>query len=427
MHVFGQPDAESSSFRQPSMNTAPFTFIFTRIRTSGPTCASPLLNLPPELRNKVFEYVGSNQDALRLSGDRIVLPPLGSVCKKIRKEMSAIFEHEIVKDTALAIEARVVNFDFRPLFSWLDKNDQACNRTENENARELKIHVTCRPDLPGCEFPRLDESLWGRPTLRAKEMLQKLLRDNLRHSLSGWSDLPAETIFLGPDGLRVLNLNHHHVTPAPGEYPFHAHPLLKRSSTGSCYWIGFVADSTWRCQDIGPLKGPNKHWFDTNFYNSMYGSVSQAQIADWMLALRLLEVCQSDCSKSARDAVAAAADDDIEVLLRQAGHKRSHTAPFWKWTKYVIHQTIDQTAKRIQAVAEDRRKGRKLVIENFPLVNGIRLRPNKKRCGSDDTLLTGRDKARRVGSRYDHFTRRKLYCDGTESELDEITRLMEEL
>ena len=118
-------DEERGSHRRSDKSTTPFTFVFTRVQTSNSdtACVSPFLELPAELRNKVYEYLASEEVALRLSAGRLILPPLGSVCKKIRAEMRGVYDHDLVSNATLRIEARVINFHFRSLFRWLDEHD----------------------------------------------------------------------------------------------------------------------------------------------------------------------------------------------------------------------------------------------------------------------------------------------------------------
>lgn len=188
MQLFG-PANEARGLHPPSSTTAtPFTFTFTQIQTSDSE-AAPFLKLPAELRNKIYELAAKQQYCLILFDGRIVLPPLGSVCKKIRTEMRGIFEQEAISNIALSITALVVNFDFKPLFDWLDEYDQRPGSTyPGQCARTLHIRLTCQPKLslshwfdessPRCSS--LGESL-------KKQRLQHLLSQNLMATMNGWS------------------------------------------------------------------------------------------------------------------------------------------------------------------------------------------------------------------------------------------------
>lgn len=147
MHLCGPTNGECGSQPSSSVTATPFTFTFTRIQT-GDSGTAPFLRLPAELRNKIYELAVKDQQSLRLFEGQIVLPPLGRVCKKIRTEIRGIFEQEAISNTVLGIEALVVNFNFKPLFEWLDERDQRTASTHmGRPGRVLHICVACRPEL----------------------------------------------------------------------------------------------------------------------------------------------------------------------------------------------------------------------------------------------------------------------------------------
>lgn len=184
MHLFG-PTSEDCGSHPPSSTTAtPFTFTFTRIQTNNAETAL-FLKLPAELRNRIYELTVKNRRRLRVYDGRVVLPPLGNVCKKIRTEIRSIFEQEVIP-TMLRIEALVVNLNFEPLFNWLDKHDQRTAFAHTDRpARLLIIRVLCRPEL--CLGPWFDESSPRCSTLGKKQRVQHLLLQNLMASMTGWS------------------------------------------------------------------------------------------------------------------------------------------------------------------------------------------------------------------------------------------------
>ena len=105
MHLFG-PTSEECGSHPPSSTTAtPFTFTFTRIQTSDSETA-PFLKLPAELRNRIYGLAAKNHRRLRVYDGRVVLPPLGSVCKKIRTEIRGIFEQEVIPTRQISISNR---------------------------------------------------------------------------------------------------------------------------------------------------------------------------------------------------------------------------------------------------------------------------------------------------------------------------------
>jgi hypothetical protein len=342
MHALGLVKKERGSHHMSCTTTTPSALTSTRNQNSDrdTACASPFLNLPPELRNRIYEHVARKVNVLRLYEGRIVLPPLGSVCKQTRTEIRGIFEHEIVQDTTLEIEACVVNFDFFPLFSWLDKNDRRFPSDEREAARELRIHATCRLDLPGEQSPKLESDLLGCPTLRAKEQLQRLLRKNLAATLRGWHEKQFYTVFLGPYGLRdASHPGHHRIIQAAGEYVCHLHPRCERQTTGLSYFIGFVADSTWPEKKASPPSVCDRPWPTADFYDTMYDkALSQATwstapltTADRKLVLTLLEVCQSDCSRFAMDSIPEIDDEKVKNLARRVIGEETNQRLYWRW------------------------------------------------------------------------------------------------
>jgi hypothetical protein len=152
MHLFGQQKEQSSLDLSPPTIPTPFTFVFTQVCTSNPdtSCLPPLLRLPAELRNNIYELVAKDQEPLILSAGKVVLPPLGEVCRQIRAEMRGIFEQEVISNAALPIQSPAVNFNFKPLFEWLDEHDRAERRpaTGSEHViRELIMWPECRPYL----------------------------------------------------------------------------------------------------------------------------------------------------------------------------------------------------------------------------------------------------------------------------------------
>lgn len=104
----------------------------------------PFLRLSGELRNLVYEHVAADALFIRLYMDRIILPPLACVCRKIRSEMSGKYEEDVVQYPAIPVEAYSTTLNFGYMFRWLDKND---GRSEEhaKSVRALHIHLDVVP------------------------------------------------------------------------------------------------------------------------------------------------------------------------------------------------------------------------------------------------------------------------------------------
>lgn len=343
MHLFGPTNEERGSNSPPSTTATPFTFTFTRIQTSDSETAS-FLKLPAELRNRIYELVASDEEALRLSAGKILLPSLGSVCKKIRAEMRGVYEHEVISNAALGIEALVINFDFKSLFRWLDEQDcQTIPESKHWTPRELRIHVTCQPEL--LISPRKDENSPRRSTAKEAERLPHLLLHNLSATMSGWSFdyeildsvYPSDTIgnWSTQQLIQTVGVNNQSV-----------HSRCQRFLTGHHYTVAFIADDTWHhlshaaplrlegIPHLGVVSVTNSDAPVVKFFDKMYETImhtpSIQTSVDRKLALMLREVCQSDCSKAERAAVAGTLDMYLGRIRRDVVVELS-TTQFWKW------------------------------------------------------------------------------------------------
>ncbi|GAB7330484.1 hypothetical protein MBLNU13_g02091t2 [Cladosporium sp. NU13] len=250
MHLFGPTNDERGSHSRPSTTATPFTFTLTQIQTSDSETA-PFLKLPAELRNKIYELAAKQQKHLRLFGGRIVLPPLGRVCKKIRTEVRGLFEQEVIC-SPLSIEALVVNFDFKPLFNWLDEHDQRPSSTHpGRFARTLHIRVACRPELALSHWfhessPRC--STLGEPL--KKQRVHHVLLQNLMATMNGWSWELTKYL----TGYPKMHLaSPYQYTQAP---LFHANPRCRRIKSGYHYFVTILANDTWSYLDDTPSTMP---------------------------------------------------------------------------------------------------------------------------------------------------------------------------
>lgn len=83
---------------------------------------SPILNLPGELRNQIYDEVACSAVHVKLFEGRVVLPPLARTCRKIRTEMSGKYEADVIKRD-VDVHAHVLNCNFEPLRKWLSAHE----------------------------------------------------------------------------------------------------------------------------------------------------------------------------------------------------------------------------------------------------------------------------------------------------------------
>jgi len=433
MHLFGPTNKERGSHLPSSTTATPFTFIFTQIQTSDSETA-PFLKLPAELRNKIYELAAKQQTYMILFEGRVVLPPLGKVCKKIRAEMRGIFEQEVISNMALSIVAPVVNFDFKPLFNWLDEHDQRPNSTHPAQfARTLHIHVVCRPSLllshwfdessPRCSS--LGESL-------KRQRMQHVLLQNLMTTMNGWSWQLA-MYFSGYPRMHLASP--HQIMRLPF---FHANARCRRLKTGYQYFVSIVANDTWRClddtpsaisqvsipQNKSPVRNPDSS--TTNFYSKIYDALvcdeSMRTDLDRKLALAVREACRLQRSRAERDAAAVFAD--LSHLRLNLRHRSLSATLYWKWT-LVIYDRAAKELSRLEAdlrVEKQKRhellmakKAEKAAKDAKDQQHLVKRSGKRKRSQTDESSeLSLKQLASRSG----------LGSDGTEDEFEELTRLV---
>lgn len=103
---------------------------------------SPLLKLPRELRDTIYEYVVCSDLVARVSNKgHIIQPNLAITCQQIRHELLQSF-NSLVLARANTIRATVTNFDFAPLCKVLDTPSMKA-RTEPP-----AVHVTFTTQSP---------------------------------------------------------------------------------------------------------------------------------------------------------------------------------------------------------------------------------------------------------------------------------------
>lgn len=85
---------------------------------------SRFLTLPGEIRNHIYLQVALDAPIIRLFEGRVVLPPLASACRQIRKEMNGKYQKDATLNPATPVHALVTNFNFHSLSRWLDKHSR---------------------------------------------------------------------------------------------------------------------------------------------------------------------------------------------------------------------------------------------------------------------------------------------------------------
>jgi hypothetical protein len=322
MKFFGQ------KFGPGSLDLTHFTFGTTQTRTTDlgldTPRESPLLKSPAELRNNIYEHVSRDEKVLKLSAGKVVLPLLGGVCKQISAELRGVFEQEVISNTNLEIQALVVNFNFDPLFRWLDEHDQrpispAFEELEYrppQKLRKLVIHTTCRPEL--LLAPWLKRSPLLLSPLLQEERLSALLLHNLTTTLKGWSTSLDMYMARYAWGRRVANpsledvLSHYDVDQLI-QLGYINTDLFRRRRSGYDYQVTIVADESFRrrfghsattspncgtSQGVSSLHSdePALQPFDT-MYKSVKGWRWMRTDIDRKFALMLREACQSGRSE----------------------------------------------------------------------------------------------------------------------------------
>jgi len=121
------------------------------VTTSGPNSAlkesmqepSPLLRLPAELRNQIYEYVATTTQDIVLSGLRVMHPdqPLTRVCRQSREEYLPVFQAYLYT-RATVIRITVTDFED---FYGVERLIYLMTRSDRRLAdlrRSIKLHLT---------------------------------------------------------------------------------------------------------------------------------------------------------------------------------------------------------------------------------------------------------------------------------------------
>lgn len=73
----------------------------------------------------IYTQVAHSTTTIRLSKGDLVRPPFANTCRQIRQELSGKwYTEEVTLDQTLPITARFTDFDFTPLYIWLEAHDQ---------------------------------------------------------------------------------------------------------------------------------------------------------------------------------------------------------------------------------------------------------------------------------------------------------------
>lgn len=155
------------------------------IRAKLRTGDSRLLRLPGEIRNQIYSEVALDAPVVNLFEGRAVLPALGQVCRKVRKEMSGVYEKDVAQDPSKPIHAHVTNFNFHPLSKWLDKYSRDLKDRIEEPRLLCITSVLLSPDCPASSVsPQIP--LEERDQQSALDALDNSLR-TMEQSLDDWS------------------------------------------------------------------------------------------------------------------------------------------------------------------------------------------------------------------------------------------------
>jgi len=122
------------------------------------TTTSPLLALPTELRNNIYEYVVHSNPVIDVSVKGHVLqPPLAGICKQIRGEFLGIF-NEVLPGRAEAVDIVVQNYDLSGVHNILDVLDAIAP----ERAQPPMLNVELTFKLPAAFSPDKGLNKWLR-------------------------------------------------------------------------------------------------------------------------------------------------------------------------------------------------------------------------------------------------------------------------
>lgn len=128
------------------MTTAPTDVITAPMDLTTSEGSSRLLDLPAELRNRIYEYVAVNSGAElapRTRGKLVTKTALGQVSKQVRNEFLAVLYVSVP-----TIKAHVFDFDFAHIVTFLnklsDRELSALPTLSIPTHRKLCVHIEVR-------------------------------------------------------------------------------------------------------------------------------------------------------------------------------------------------------------------------------------------------------------------------------------------
>ena len=99
-----------------------------------------LLELPPELRNQIYDHVATSTRTISVHEGALVPHALARTCKQIRSESIPVFESESIF-YAHTIKARVIDLDFTNLTTFIEDYEWP-HRTLNVKLKITKADLS---------------------------------------------------------------------------------------------------------------------------------------------------------------------------------------------------------------------------------------------------------------------------------------------
>lgn len=110
-------------------------------RVTGIVQTSPLLALPPELRNTIYEYVASNTNSIAITKYEIFcVTPMQAVCQQIREEYEGVYATEAPR-YAQHVSIDIDNFNHADA-SWAALHTLPALASRASRTFELRITLT---------------------------------------------------------------------------------------------------------------------------------------------------------------------------------------------------------------------------------------------------------------------------------------------
>lgn len=117
--------------------------------TTTTTTTLRLFDLPPELRNMIYEFVASDTTKIAVSAEgKVKEPPIAVVSKQVRLEFMPIYEACAFVDVELIL-ADVTDYDLEPLIEVIEHRLSDIERRLHVTVEILKTQAETR----GCLSP----------------------------------------------------------------------------------------------------------------------------------------------------------------------------------------------------------------------------------------------------------------------------------